>query len=121
MSRTKKNKVKIDPFRMTMTVIIIIMLIIVGIRVKKIVDLHLEQNELQKQNEALEDEKNSLKNELKNVNDLDYIEEQARRQLKMIKPGEMLYIMDDEKYKADADKSDSSSDEVADDDLSGDE
>ena len=97
------------------------MLIIVGIRVKKIVDLHLEQNELQKQNEALEDEKNSLKNELKNVNDLDYIEEQARRQLKMIKPGEMLYIMDDEKYKADADKSDSSSDEVADDDLSGDE
>ena len=38
----------------------------------------------------------SLKEELKNVNDLDYIEEQARIQLRMIKPGEILYITDDD-------------------------
>ena len=44
----------------------------------------------------LNDEKAALQEELKNVNDLDYIEEQARNQLKLIKPGEILYILENE-------------------------
>ena len=42
--------------------------------------------------------------ELKNVNELDYIEEQARKQLKMIKPGEVLYVLDGKKNKDGKDK-----------------
>ena len=72
------------------------MIAVVGMSVKNIFDLRAEQEELKQQKKNLLQEEQSLKEELKNVNDLDYIEEQARIQLRMIKPGEILYITDDD-------------------------
>ena len=42
-----------------------------------------------------------MKKEKKEVIDPDYIEDQARKQLKMVKPGEILYILPDEDEKKD--------------------
>lgn len=74
--------------------------------VKSIFTLRAEQKALTEQNNALLSEKESLEDELKNVSDKEYIEEQARIQLKLIKPGEILYILEDNKDKEDEDKDD---------------
>lgn len=78
-----------------MTVIVVVMIAVVGVSVRNIFSLRAEQSKLQTANSQLTAEKASLKDELKNVNDYDYIEEQARIQLKLIKPGEVLYILND--------------------------
>ena len=48
----------------------------------------------------------ALEAELENVNDLEYIEEQARIQLRMIKPGEILFVLDKEQDKDDSNGND---------------
>lgn len=79
-----------------MTVIVVVLIAVVGVSIKNVFDLRAEQDELRAKNKQLASEKASLKEELKNVNDYDYIEEQARIQLKLIRPGEILYVLDDE-------------------------
>ena len=101
----KKKRVRINRGRMALTVIVVVLIAVLGMSVKNIFDLRAEQKALTEENQALAVEKESLEEELKNVNDKDYIEEQARIQLKLIKPGEILYIFDDEK------KDDESNDE----------
>ena len=95
VSDKKKKKVKINKTRVTLTVIVIALIAVVGVSVKNVFDLKAEQQQLKEQNRQLQSEKESLTEELDNVNDLDYIEEQARIQLRMIRPGEILYILND--------------------------
>ena len=74
---------------------IVALLVVCGISVRNIIKLHAEQDALKEENEKLQEEKANLEIELKNVKDLDYIEEQARKLLKMIKPGEVLFVLDE--------------------------
>ncbi|MGE9876100.1 FtsB family cell division protein [Hornefia butyriciproducens] len=92
----RKKRVRINKTRMALTVVILIVGIIFALSVKNIVDLRIEQKNLKKENVELKAEKKKLEAELKNVNDKNYIEEQARTQLNMIKPGEILYITGDD-------------------------
>lgn len=97
--RRRKKRVRINKTRMALTVIILVVGVFFALSVKNIVDLRIEQHHLKKQNVELKAEKKKLEAELKNVNDKNYIEEQARTQLNMIKPGEILYITDDDDSK----------------------
>lgn len=63
---------------------------------KDTVSLLKENSELKKQNKHLVEEKKELTKELKNVNTPEYIEEQAKLQLKLIRPGETLFILGDD-------------------------
>ncbi len=92
--RRKKKRLKINRGRIILTVIVVALIAVLGVSVKNIFDLRAEQKELQEKNKSLQQEAEALQEELENVNDLDYIEEQARIQLRMIKPGEILYILD---------------------------
>lgn len=92
----KKKKVRINRGKLTLTVIVLVLIAVVGMSIKNVFDLRAEQKELLETQKKLASEKASLEEELKNVNDLDYIEEQARIQLRLIKPGEILYILDEE-------------------------
>lgn len=92
----RKKKVRINKGRIALTVIVLVLIAVVGVSVKNVFDLRAEQQQLTETQKELASEKAALEEELKNVNDLDYIEEQARIQLRLIKPGEILYIFDDE-------------------------
>ncbi|MDY6038514.1 MAG: septum formation initiator family protein [Eubacterium sp.] len=94
---TRKKKKKLNIGRFILSLIVVSLLIGCGFSIKKIIQLHLEKSRLQETQKVLESHRDDLTAELKNVNELDYIEEQARKQLKMIKPGEVLYVLDDEK------------------------
>ena len=88
---------------MVLTAVVVIMIAVVGVSVKSIFSLRAEQAELSADNSRLTAEKASLAEELKNVNDYEYIEEQARIQLRLIKPGEVLYILDEQQDDNEAD------------------
>ena len=61
--------------------------------------MKIEQSELKEQQKALKEKRTKLKNELKNIDDKNYIEEQARKQLNMVKPGEILYMIEKDRSK----------------------
>ncbi len=110
----KNKKVRINKGRIILTVIVIVLIAVVGMSIKNVFDLRAEQKQLQHEQKLLLQEKEALKEELKNVNDLDYIEEQARIQLRMIKPGEILYITEStlkENLKAGGDNTESNEDD----------
>ena len=98
------KKVRINGGRMVLTILVVVLVLVLLMSVRGIFALRAEQKALKEQNEALLLEKETLKDELKNVSDKEYIEEQARIQLKLIKPGEILYIL--EKDKEDDEKED---------------
>lgn len=108
--RKTHKKIRINRGRMAMTVIVIFLIAVLGMSVKNIFVLQAEKRALTAEKEALLLEKESLQDELKNVSDTEYIEEQARIQLKLIKPGEILYILENDKDKEDDKKKDEKKD-----------
>ena len=98
-TKSKRKQKKISPARLILTGIVIVLLVVFLLSVKNIWDLKQEQEELKQTNAALNEQKAELDTELKNVNDSNYIEEQARTQLNMVKPGEILYILDKDSKK----------------------
>lgn len=73
--------------------IIIAIGIIIGAAVYNIISLKAEQADAMKKLSSLEAEKKALEEELSIVDSKEYIEQQAREQLKMILPGETLYVL----------------------------
>lgn len=102
----KKKRVKLNQGRLILTVIVVILIAVVGMSIKNVFDLRAEQKNLQEENQNLLQQQDALKAELDNVNDLEYIEEQARIQLRMIKPGEILFVLDKEQDKDNHDGTD---------------
>ena len=76
--------------------VIIVLLAVVGLLAHNAIQLKVEESQLKSKINELEKKKAELKEEKKAVSDPDYIEQQARKQLKMIKPGEILYILPEE-------------------------
>jgi cell division protein FtsB len=69
---------------------------------KDIVRLKAENRALRKQQIALEQQRDELKEELKNANNQEYIREQARKQLRLLNPGEILFTFEDDQAKEEA-------------------
>ena len=63
---------------------------------KDIVRLKAENRALRKQQIALEEQRDALQQELKNANNQEYIREQAKKQLRLLNPGEILFTFEDE-------------------------
>ena len=75
---------------------------------KDIVRLKAENIALKKQQAELEKQRDELKEELKNVNDPQYIKEQARKQLRLLNPGEILFTFDDGEESEEAEETEES-------------
>lgn len=78
-------------------VIIVIAIILAGAYLVRaqihIRALALQEKEAQKQNMQLQAQKSDLESQLENINSKEYIERIARRDLKLIKPNEILFIL----------------------------
>ena len=75
--------------------IIVAVMALIGFSVFNIVSLKTEQQEVEQKQTELKEEKKQLEKQLKQVKDKDNLEEQARSQLRLIKPGESIYLFDD--------------------------
>ena len=71
---------------------------------KDIVRLKAENRALKKQQIALEQQRDELQEELKNANNQEYIREQAKKQLRLLNPGEILFTFDEEEPEAEAEQ-----------------
>ncbi len=71
---------------------------------KDIVRLKAENRALKKQQIALEQQRDELQEELKNTNNQEYIREQAKKQLRLLNPGEILFTFETEEETEDPDK-----------------
>ena len=77
--------------------IILIFAVLLTMCSREIVKLKAQNYELQKQHAQLEQERDRLTKELGRVGDKEYIKEQARKQLKLLDPGEIMFVFDDGK------------------------
>lgn len=74
------------------TAIIVAIIAVVGMSVYNIVSLKQEQKETKVQNQKLKEQKASLQKQLEKLDDPEYIEDQARAQLRLVMPGENIYV-----------------------------
>lgn len=93
--KRKKKKNRINHSRMALTLIMVFLLGASGVSVHTVLQLQSEQNHLKSKNAQLKTKRSELQEELKSVNKDSYIEQQARTQLHMIKPGEVVYVLKD--------------------------
>ena len=85
-------------------IIAAVVLLLLAASIHNIVKLELENRRLKNKQKELIEQRKELKIELKNVNSKEYIEEQARKQLRLVNPDEILFVFPSEKDKDDAEK-----------------
>lgn len=77
-----------------------VVLLLLAASVRNIIKLELENRRLTLKNRELKETKKELQIELKNVNSKEYIEEQARKQLRLVNPDEILFVFPNDKDKS---------------------
>ena len=95
----RKAKVAASQRRKKRRMLIIILLAFVLMATmcgRDIIRLKAENAELKKQQVSLEKQRDELKEELKNTGESEYIREQARKQLSLLNPGEILFTFEDD-------------------------
>jgi|LSQX01.3.fsa_nt_gb cell division protein DivIC len=85
-------------------VIVFCIIAFVAVSIKNIVSLQMEQMELKEKNRELVSERNELKSKLKNIDNPEYIKEEARKKLRLVSPDEILFIFKDEAKESNKDK-----------------
>ena len=88
---------------------------------KDIVRLKAENRALKKQQIALEHQRDALQEELRNASNQEYIKEQAKKQLRLLNPGEILFTFDEEQPEEDAEEAEESREDDKDKDGDSDE
>ena len=83
-------------------IIAAVVLLLLAASVRNIVKLELENRRLRNKQKELIEQRKELQIELKNVNSKEYIEEQARKQLRLVDPDEILFVFPNEKEKDNA-------------------
>ena len=94
--RTRRKKL------LTLIIGVIVFAMLATMCGKDIVRLKAENRALKKQQIALEQQRDELQQELKNANDQEYIREQAKKQLRLLNPGEILFTFDEEEPEEEA-------------------
>ena len=93
---TRKRKVKINYMRMALFVLVLVIGVSFVVSAVKIVRLQGEQKEVAARNDELTNKKETLEMEFENVKLPEYIENQARRDLKLVKPQELLFAFNED-------------------------
>ncbi len=90
---TRRQVIKSLRRKLVYGMIFVVIALIIGASVYNVISLKMEEAAAEEQLSALEAEKEALEEELSHVGSNDYIEQQAREQLRMIMPGETLYVL----------------------------
>jgi cell division protein FtsB len=80
-------------FRRLYLLAFLILLIVSALYAVRIEALNREKERTLSEMEAALEQKERLEAELEHVDDPEYVEQQARARLRMIKPGEVLYVL----------------------------
>ena len=90
---SKRKIIKISKKRNFYTAVMIVVTAVLGVSVFNVISVNSQLALAAAEQNSLEREKERLTYELQNVDSPEYIEYQARTLLKMIKPGEIYYVV----------------------------
>jgi cell division protein FtsB len=90
---SKRRIIRISKKRNFYTAVVIVITAVIGVSVFNVISVNSQLTQAAAEQSRLEREKEKLTNELQSVDNPDYIEYQARALLKMIKPGEIYYVV----------------------------
>jgi len=88
---------KINRKRNFYAIMTIIIMAVVGFSVFNVFSVNSQLTEVMAERDSLLKEKEKLIYQLENVDSAEYIEQQARTLLRMIKPGEIYYVLPEDK------------------------
>lgn len=94
-----------------MAILIVFLALVLSIFIINIFSLKKEQHDVIEQHEQLQQQKEELEKALQDTDDTENIQEQARDQLRLIKPGETLYLFPDDMTRQKEDTSSESGDQ----------
>ena len=104
-TRRRQNAVRMRRRKLlTLVAIIVAFTMLATMCGKDIVRLKAENRAVRKQQIALELQRDELQKELKNANNQEYIREQAKKQLRLLNPGEILFTFEEEEAEDKADE-----------------
>lgn len=86
-----KKKTRINWVKLVSLTVVIVFIVMVGMSVQNIFSLQEEEKELMAKNAELLQLKEELLLQLNNVNSDEFIEEQARKELKLVKGNELIF------------------------------
>jgi cell division protein FtsB len=89
----ERHKIRIFAYRKFYAATILILLIMASVYAVRIMALKTDEARVAAEFEAALDKKSRLENELEYIDDPAYIEQQARTRLRMVKPGEIYYVL----------------------------
>lgn len=95
--RKKKKRMVLNIKRLVMSAMICLFVVSVGVSGIKIISLQSEYKALEERKEELEQLKEKLTAELEYVDSDEYIEQQARKSLRLVMDNEILFILPDGK------------------------
>jgi len=90
---SKRMKTKKIRKRSLYTAVMVVIIAVIGVSVFNINSVNSQLDDVLAERSELEQERERLTFELQNVDSAEYIEHQARTSLRMIKPGEIYYIV----------------------------
>lgn len=99
----QRKKLRKKRKRLAYFAVLLCFALLVSVSVINIISLRAEKNKVEAENKTLTAQKSRLEQQLKEVNTPEYIEDQARAHLRLVRPGEILYILPDDDTAADAD------------------
>lgn len=94
---SSRKKARKNRRRLIYFAIFLVFLAVIGVLAYRIFALTQEKARLETEQERLLMTKDRLEKELESVNSPEYIEQQARSHLRLIRPGETLYILPETK------------------------
>ena len=100
-ARTQKRRARVRSRKRRRKIIGIILIIAAFATLatmcgRDIVRLKAENIALQRQQKELEEERDRLRKEVESAGDREYVQDQARKQLRLLNPGELLFTFEDE-------------------------
>ncbi|MBQ6388015.1 MAG: septum formation initiator family protein [Mogibacterium sp.] len=96
----RRRRIAARKKRLRVLAIIVVLGIILTMCGGEIIRLKAENYALRKQQAELKAERDRLAKELETVGDKEYIKDQARKQLRLLDPGEIMFVFDDGKSDA---------------------
>jgi len=90
---SKRKKIKFNRKRNFYSIMTMIVIVVICVSVFNVMSVNNQLAEVIAERDILENEKERLLYELQNVDSEEYIEQRARTTLKMIKPGEIYYVV----------------------------
>lgn len=96
LRRRMRSRKRILKKRLTLLGIVLVFVLLFTMCGREIFRLKAENYALKRQQQELREERDRLAEELKKVGDKEYIKDQARKQLRLLDPGEIMFVFEDD-------------------------